>query len=423
MLGRGSRLKGSRRRRGWWGALAGMLALAGLAAWWLWPAGEPYRPPAPAKPPITYEEPLPTPPAPPPGASLQAVDEALFSALGRAGLPPSHIKTSQQRQPGGSSATLMVVRLPPTQDLEALHRRLTRSLKAVGVKSSWRRRRGTAELLVYLDGKLTHRLRLWQPERPPGKALPTTPPPPAPPLPPPGRLPRVALVVDDLGYQWKAAQRLAGLGLKLTFSILPGGPYSHKTARLARRHGLEVLLHLPMEPRSYPRLDPGPGALLTTMSLQEIRQRTLEDLAAVPGVKGVNNHMGSRFTERRALLRPVFEVLRERGLFFLDSATSAHSQALDEARREGLAAARRDLFLDHDYSLEAVRENLRRLPALAARQGDLIVIAHPHPSTITALEEAAPQLRKQIRLVPLSSLVALRQARATGRRNARRKRP
>jgi len=414
MLGRGSRLRGSRRRRGWWGGLAGVLILAGLAAWWLWPAATPRRHPLPAKPPITYEEPLPTPPAPRPGASLQAVDEALFSALGRAGLPPSRIKTSQQRQ-GGGSVTLMVVRLPPGQDLEALRRRLLQGIKAAGAKGSWRRKRGTAELLVYLNGKLTHRLRLWQPERPPGKTLP--------PAPPTGRLPRVALVVDDLGYQWKAAQRLAGLGLKLTFSILPGGPFSRKTARLARSRGLEVLLHLPMEPRSYPRLDPGPGALLTSMSLQEIRRRTLEDLAAVPGVTGVNNHMGSRFTERRALLRPVFQVLRERGLFFLDSATSAHSQALDEARREGLAAARRDLFLDHDYSLEAVRQNLRHLPTLAARQGDLIVIAHPHPSTITALEEAAPRLRKQIRLVPLSRLVASRQARAAGRRSARRQRP
>jgi polysaccharide deacetylase 2 family uncharacterized protein YibQ len=215
----------------------------------------------------------------------------------------------------------------------------------------------------------------------------------------------VAIVIDDLGYSLPAAQRLAALGLPLGFSILPRSPHAQEIARLAKAQGLEILVHLPMEPRSYPHLTPGPGALLVAMGENELRRQTKANLDQLPGAVGVNNHMGSRFTESAQALQPVLEVIGQAGLFFLDSATSPRSQAQDLARRMGLAQGQRDIFLDHEPSLPAVERQLERLLALARGQGQAIAIGHPHPTTIQVLEQASARLRAEVELVPVSRLV------------------
>jgi len=175
--------------------------------------------------------------------------------------------------------------------------------------------------------------------------------------------------------------------------------------RLARRAGRQYMVHLPMEPKGYPQVDPGPGVLLVNMPPAELRRRTREALARVPGAAGANNHMGSRFTESCAALRPVLMVLKRRGLFFVDSRTTAHSCALSLALRLGLLAGARSLFLDHDPSPAAVRRQLRRLMDMARRQDGIIAIGHPHPGTLTALEEFAPRLKRRFRVVPVSDLL------------------
>jgi polysaccharide deacetylase 2 family uncharacterized protein YibQ len=125
----------------------------------------------------------------------------------------------------------------------------------------------------------------------------------------------VAIIIDDLGYDRHLAEKLIDLNAPLTLSILPHSPHQESIARLAHDRGLEVMLHLPMEPVEYPEINPGPGVLLAAMGPDELLRVLEEDLAAVPHIQGVNNHMGSRLTARSEQMYQVFSVLKRRGFF------------------------------------------------------------------------------------------------------------
>lgn len=217
--------------------------------------------------------------------------------------------------------------------------------------------------------------------------------------------PMVAIIIDDMGHGLAPAQRLAGLGMPLTFSILPHSSQAKAVARLAHDQGLEVMLHLPMEPKGYPGRNPGQGVLLLGMNRERLLEVLRDDLARVPLAAGVNNHMGSSFSLHPELLEPVLLEIKRRGLFYLDSFTSADSLGLATAQRLGLRTGRRGVFLDHQISREAIDEQMRRLLALAQERGRAVAIGHPHPETIKALEEWGPRLRRQVVLVKVSELL------------------
>ena len=134
-------------------------------------------------------------------------------------------------------------------------------------------------------------------------------------VPVPQKSPQVAIIIDDLGYDSAMADKFAGLDAVLTFSVLPYSPFYKKIAVRARGRGHDVMLHLPMEPLEYPKVDPGPGALLMAMSPDELIRRLQEDLDSMPHVNGVNNHMGSRMTAASDRMNQVFSVLKQRNLF------------------------------------------------------------------------------------------------------------
>src|SRR3954469_3157603 len=134
---------------------------------------------------------------------------------------------------------------------------------------------------------------------------------------------RIALVIDDLGHDVADLRPLEALGVPVTYSVLPYEPQTPEVVAELRRRKAEILLHLPMEPRNGE--NPGPGALLQGMSEGELRQRTEEAPQAVPGAVGVNNHRGSLLSSEEGPMTTVLGVLAERGLFFLDSRTSADS--------------------------------------------------------------------------------------------------
>jgi polysaccharide deacetylase 2 family uncharacterized protein YibQ len=222
----------------------------------------------------------------------------------------------------------------------------------------------------------------------------------------PERRPRIALVIDDLGQNPAHYRRLAALGLPFTASILPDLPYSRWTGREAAKGGVEVLLHLPMEPLDYPQIHPGPGSLLVEMSDKEMRDQLSRSLSAVPWAKGVNNHMGSRLTGDRQAMEILMLELKSRGLFFLDSKTSSRSLAFETAYRFDLPASRRDIFLDAENSREFVQKQVRNLLAMARRRGSAIAIGHPYDNTLSVLEEMRDQLMESgIDWVPVSKLV------------------
>jgi polysaccharide deacetylase 2 family uncharacterized protein YibQ len=98
-------------------------------------------------------------------------------------------------------------------------------------------------------------------------------------------------------------------------------------------------------------------------------------------------------------------MLREQGLFFVDSRTTAQTVAYDTAERMGVRAAYRNVFLDDTPTQEAVLKQLTLAGRKAEREGWAIAIGHPHPATLAALEEKVPQLEKDgIRLVFASDL-------------------
>lgn len=217
--------------------------------------------------------------------------------------------------------------------------------------------------------------------------------------------PRVAIIIDDVGYHRIMANRLIGLGPELTLSILPGSPHAGEILRIARLMEMEVLVHMPMEPREYPAVDPGPGALLVGMTPVELMRRLNANLDAVPGAVGVNNHMGSRLTSRWPEMYQILSVLRRRSLFFIDSETGDTSICRGPARLLQIPFARRDVFLDHDPSKEAIRRQIRLLVQMARLHGEAVGIGHPHGETFEVLAEMIDWLRETVHLVPASRIV------------------
>jgi polysaccharide deacetylase 2 family uncharacterized protein YibQ len=242
---------------------------------------------------------------------------------------------------------------------------------------------GGAQVHIGVDGLLTHALMLhWL-----------------------GHRPRAAIIIDDLGSDLRIARELAGLGIPLTFAVMPARPFSREVAELAALLGREVLVHLPMEADSGE--DYGAGDVLRIdASHDEIVQAVDQELAAVPHAIGVNNHMGSRFTADHERMRWVLERVKRAGLFFIDSRTTSHSVACEVAASLALPCAERSLFLDDVDDDAAVREQLHTLLTLARTRGDVIAIGHPRPTTVAALRAVLPDFADaQIDFVPLSVMV------------------
>jgi len=216
---------------------------------------------------------------------------------------------------------------------------------------------------------------------------------------------RIAVVIDDLGHDVAELRPLEGLGVPVTYSVLPYEDQTPQVVAELRRRKAEILLHLPMQPKNGE--NPGPGALLEGMSDGELKQKTEAALAAVPGAVGVNNHMGSLLSSEEGPMGSVLEVLADRGLFFLDSRTSAESVGYKVAIRMGIPAAERQVFLDGEATPEAIHEQFQRLLAIARAKGAAIAIGHPHPETLAALVREVPKARAEgFEFVPVSYLLA-----------------
>ena len=221
---------------------------------------------------------------------------------------------------------------------------------------------------------------------------------------------KIAILIDDIGYDPGVLRRLLAIEAPLAFSVLPHIPHSRSSAEAVHRAGKEVLLHLPMEPHGYPDRNPGRGALFASMTAREIRKILEEDMKSVPRAEGVNNHMGSKFMEEREPLRVVLDVLRGRGLYFVDSVTTDASVARELAAEKNLRFAPRDLFIDDAEDREWARVHLERLLETRSEWNELLLIGHPYPETVAALEEMIPRFQSRgIEFVPLSALVDSRQ--------------
>ena len=166
------------------------------------------------------------------------------------------------------------------------------------------------------------------------------------------------------------------------------------------------MLHLPMEPISYPAINPGDGVLMVSMDKEMILETLNRDLSQIPFVAGVNNHMGSRFTENEKKMMIVLAELKRRGLYFIDSRTSGGSIAFEVAKKMALRTASRDIFLDNDLSENGLKIQMERLLSLARYKGWAIGIGHPHKKTLKLLKKYQLTLKNEAQIVPVSNLVS-----------------
>jgi polysaccharide deacetylase 2 family uncharacterized protein YibQ len=206
---------------------------------------------------------------------------------------------------------------------------------------------------------------------------------------------RVAIIVDDMGASLQEARALMDIGIPLSFALIPGLPKVKEIAEAAHQNDYQIMIHIPMEPSGYPQKRLENNGLLLMHSEDEICSRVDSYLKSVPYAKGANNHMGSRFTEDSRKMGAVLDRLKSHGLFFIDSRTSPNSVGFSLARSRGIDAAGRNVFLDNNQDVAAIKSQLELLAAVARKKGNAIAICHPRKSTIEALAQMLPEMRKE----------------------------
>ena len=220
--------------------------------------------------------------------------------------------------------------------------------------------------------------------------------------PPPKKLPKVAIVIDDLGRSRKRAEEVLHINSPLTLSILPQRRYSAWIAEQGKRRGRDIIIHLPMEATRPLKL--GEGGLYTWMSDDEIVKTLKKDIRSVPFITGASNHMGSAFTQDERAMRIVMLQLKKHRLFFLDSVTTPKSVGFKLAKAEGLRTLRRDIFLDNKDDPVEIERQWKKLMKIAKKRGRAIAVGHPRKNTIEFLQRVLGN-NKEVTVVPVTELI------------------
>lgn len=217
--------------------------------------------------------------------------------------------------------------------------------------------------------------------------------------------PKVAFIIDDLGYETEVAKKMMELEFPIALSILPFLQYSEFIAEEGKKKNQEIMLHIPMEPNNSDA-DPGPGAIKSYMSEEEIRQAVRGSIFNFPYVVGVNNHMGSKITEDRKIMKIILEEIKRYDLFFIDSVTTRNSIAYEVAQEMEIKSAVRSVFLDNENGIEYIKGQMLEIQETALREGEVIAIGHGRINTFYVLKLITPELIKAgIEIVPVSELV------------------
>ena len=217
--------------------------------------------------------------------------------------------------------------------------------------------------------------------------------------------PRIAIIIDDLGYNRQHGQSIVDLPAAVTCAVIPFSPHGQRLAKRASKAGKEVIVHMPMAARQHQKLDH--GGLTTDMSEAELLGQVRKALSQFPEARGLNNHMGSELTEQRQAMGWLMRELKAHHLFFVDSRTSGRSVAQHQAMQAGIANAGRDIFLDNDRNLGKINNQFNKLLKLARQRGHAIAIGHPYPETVHYLQQVLPLLREAgIEVVPVSELLS-----------------
>ena len=217
---------------------------------------------------------------------------------------------------------------------------------------------------------------------------------------------KLVIIIDDMGNNMKILSKLISLDFDITYSVLPLLQYTEETAQVVHKAQREIMLHLPMEPKEWPKYNPGPGALFIQDDSVETNRKLDEDLASVNFAVGVNNHMGSSYTQYAEGLDIVMEKLNAQNLFFVDSKTSPGNTVKNSAKKFEVPYLSRNIFLDNFQSEPYIKKQLYKAVRIAKKHGKAIAIGHPHLATYNVLATYLPIIQKNgIKIAKASELL------------------
>lgn len=204
---------------------------------------------------------------------------------------------------------------------------------------------------------------------------------------------KIVLVLDDWGYNVKHKAFVTDNDFHVTMSILPFRAYSIVIAQLAAQHQKDVIVHMPMEPQEKEKYGLEENTLLTSMDKAEIIKRLEAAFRTVPFALGMSNHMGSKATQDTRLMRIVFDYLKAKHLFFLDSFVTSRTVCRVLSKKVGIGFTQRDVFIDNESDPNYIRSQMMKLADKAKKNGVAVGIGHDKPDTIAVLNEMIPRLR------------------------------
>jgi polysaccharide deacetylase 2 family uncharacterized protein YibQ len=219
----------------------------------------------------------------------------------------------------------------------------------------------------------------------------------------------LVVVIDDVGYSKARGMRAIELPGPVTIAILPFAPHTKLLVRHANLLGKDIIVHQPMEPHPSAHAREEQGTLKLNMAALEFDTIVTNAINAVPHSVGVSNHTGSLLTAQRAPMQRFMTLLNRRGLFFLDSRTTAETIAVTVAQEQGVPALHRDVFLDHVRTPAAIHKAFESALRVARKKGLAVLIGHPYAISLTYLEERLAELPADIELVA-AAVLAKRQA-------------
>lgn len=324
---------------------------------------------------------------------VRLVDFSLLEALKvhETDFSELHLDDVEVRRHEGEDYHFQKMTLPEPQDMKAflddLHAALDRRLSRAVVEMV-----ASDAIVISVDDVKTHTISFSHiPEAPLlGDGAPEG--------------PIMAVVIDDVGENMYLLRRLLELDIPLAYAVWPHSTHTSESARLVRESGDPLLVHFPMQPQGWPDTNPGKGAVFTDMTADQIKKIVRQNLELVPGAQGVNNHMGSAFTEFYTGMKVVLDELDQEGLFFLDSRTTSRSAGRKAARKVGIPFYRRDVFIDNTRDVQAIILQLKKAERIARKHGVSIAIGHPHKETVAALEKWQNSLDGKVSIVPITQI-------------------
>ena len=205
---------------------------------------------------------------------------------------------------------------------------------------------------------------------------------------------KLAIIVDDCGYDMSSVRTLTNTGLPFSYAVLPFKQFSSDVLEIVKSTGHVPMLHLPMEPLDASAMSEGAVTIRTNMTKDQVTALTRKAVNSLPGIMGINNHQGSGATANASVMKAVMQELKRQGLFFVDSRTNSKSVGAQTAQSMGVLTARNDIFLDNSSDVGAIRRQIYKAMEMAERNGSAIAICHARPNTAKARQMYADEFKK-----------------------------